>query len=108
VGLPYVFTGVPAMFGVMFAEKLPDDYRGWAATDHELYDAVAVGMFARGAMPEPDSREPWFICEAHAGGELVDRIVSAFEGSLSDALEARAGAGASATGEAAVGAAAGA
>ena len=29
------------MFGVMFAEKLPDDYRGWADTDHELYDAVA-------------------------------------------------------------------
>ncbi len=89
-GLPYVFTGVPAMFGVMFAEKLPDDYRGWASTDHELYDAVAVGMFARGAMPEPDSREPWFICEAHAKADLVDRVVSAFEGSLADALEARA------------------
>ena len=29
-------------------------------------DAVALGMFARGAMPEPDSREPWFVCEAHA------------------------------------------
>lgn len=90
-GIPYVFTGVPAMFGVMFAEKLPDDYRGWANTDHELYDAVAVGMFARGAMPEPDSREPLFICEAHSKGDLVDRAVSAFEGSLADALKARAG-----------------
>jgi hypothetical protein len=47
-------------------------------------------MFARGAMPEPDSREPWFICEAHAKADLVDRVVSAFEGSLADALEARA------------------
>ena len=72
-GLPYVFTGVPAMFGVMFTEELPADYRGWANTDHDLYDAVAVGMFARGAMPEPDSREPLFICEAHAQGDLVDR-----------------------------------
>lgn len=90
VGLPYVFTGVPAMFGVMFAEELPDDYRGWAATDHELYDSVAVGMFSRGAMPEPDSREPWFICEAHAEGELVDRAVSAFEAALTEALESRA------------------
>jgi glutamate-1-semialdehyde 2,1-aminomutase len=89
-GLPYVFTGVPAMFGVMFAEALPDDYRGWAGTDHELYDAVAVGMFQRGAMPEPDSREPWFMCEAHAQAGIVDRVVSAFEGSLAAALEARA------------------
>ena len=43
-------------------------------TDHELYDAIAIGMHARGAMPEPDSREPWFICEAHAQGDIVDRI----------------------------------
>ena len=67
-GLPHVFTGVPQMFGVMFAERLPADYRGWADTDHDLYDEVARGMFARGAMPEPDSREPWFMCEAHRAG----------------------------------------
>ncbi len=89
-GLPHVFTGVPAMFGIMFTEQLPADYRGWAGTDHELYDDVARGMFLRGAMPEPDSREPWFLCEAHAEGDLVDRVVDAFEGSLDSALEARA------------------
>ncbi|MDQ3448984.1 MAG: aspartate aminotransferase family protein, partial [Chloroflexota bacterium] len=89
-GLAYVFTGTPHMFGVMFTDVLPDDYRGWAATDHELYDEIAVGMMARGAMPEPDSREPWFMCEAHADGDLIDRAVTAFEGSLTAALEARA------------------
>jgi len=89
-GLAYVFTGTPQMFGVMFTDVLPDDYRGWAATDHELYDEIAVGMMARGAMPEPDSREPWFMCEAHADGDLIDRAVTAFEGSLTAALEARA------------------
>ncbi len=89
-GLPHVFTGVPAMFGIMFTEQLPADYRGWAATDHELYDDVARGMFLRGAMPEPDSREPWFMCEAHAEDDLIDRVVSAFEGSLWSALDARA------------------
>ena len=47
-------------------------------------------MILRGAMPEPDSREPWFMCEAHAEGDLVDRVVTAFEGSLDAALEARA------------------
>lgn len=89
-GLPHVFTGIPAMFGVMFTDTLPDDYRGWADTDHELYDAVAVGMIARGAFPEPDSREPWFLCEAHAQGDQVDQVVSIFEASLHAALEARA------------------
>ena len=89
-GLPYVFTGHPCMFGIMFTDVDPSEYRDWANTDHELYDAIAVGMHALGAMPEPDSREPWFLCEAHAKGDTVDRIVSIFSASLDAALEARA------------------
>jgi glutamate-1-semialdehyde 2,1-aminomutase len=89
-GLPYVFTGHPCMFGVMFAEVQPSEYRDWADSDHELYDAVAVGMHKRGAMPEPDSREPWFICEAHSKDDSVDRVISIFSDSLDAALEARA------------------
>ena len=89
-GLPYVFTGHPSMFGIMFTDTDPTEYRDWANTDHELYDAIAVGMHALGAMPEPDSREPWFMCEAHAGGDTVDRIISIFSDSLDAALEARA------------------
>ena len=89
-GLPFHFTGHPAMFGVMFTDKVATEYRDWANTDHELYDAVAVGMHARGAMTEPDSREPWFMCEAHAGDDTVDRIVSIFADSLSATLELRA------------------
>jgi glutamate-1-semialdehyde 2,1-aminomutase len=92
-GLPYVFTGHPAMFGIMFTDKAPTEYRDWANSDHDLYDAVAVGMHARGAMPEPDSREPWFFCEAHAHEDIVDRVVTAFSDSLGAALEERAGAG---------------
>jgi glutamate-1-semialdehyde 2,1-aminomutase len=89
-GLPFHFTGHPAMFSVMFSERVVTEYRDWANTDHELYDAVAVGMHARGAMPEPDSREPWFMCEAHAAGDTVDRIVSIFADSLGAALDLRA------------------
>src|SRR3954454_12388533 len=88
--LPHVFTGHPAMFGIMFTETAPTEYRDWADTDHDLYDAIAVGMHARGAMPEPDSREPWFLCEAHAREDMVDKVVTAFEESLDVALEARA------------------
>ena len=89
-GLPYVFTGHPCMFGIMFTDTDPSEYRDWANTDHELYDAIAVGMHARGAMPEPDSREPWFLCEAHAGGDTIDRVISIFSDSLDAALDARA------------------
>ncbi|MFL5778978.1 MAG: aspartate aminotransferase family protein [Chloroflexota bacterium] len=89
-GLAFSFTGHPAMFGIVFSETVPTEYRDWANTDHELYDAVAVGMQARGAMPEPDSREPWFMCEAHAREDIVDRVASAFADSLDVALEGRA------------------
>jgi glutamate-1-semialdehyde 2,1-aminomutase len=88
-GLAYVLTGHASMFGIVFTDKVPAEYRDWADTDHALYDAIAVGMHARGAMPEPDSREPWFMCEAHAQGDLVDRVLTAFGDSLDAALEAR-------------------
>ena len=90
VGVPYHFTGHPSMFGIMFREELATEYRDWATTDHELYDAIAIGMHARGAMPEPDSREPWFLCEAHADADIIDRVLTAFSDSLDAALEDRA------------------
>jgi glutamate-1-semialdehyde 2,1-aminomutase len=89
-GLPYHFTGHPSMFGIMFSEVEASEYRDWATTDHELYDAIALGMLARGAMPEPDSREPWFMCEAHAEGDTVDEILTIFESSVRAALDGRA------------------
>jgi glutamate-1-semialdehyde 2,1-aminomutase len=90
VGIPYHFTGHPSMFGVMFRDEVATEYRDWATTDHELYDAIAIGMHARGAMPEPDSREPWFICEAHADADIIDRVLTAFSDSLDAALADRA------------------
>ena len=90
VGLPYHFTGHPSMFGIMFREEEATEYRDWATTDHELYDAIAIGMHARGVMPEPDSREPWFVCEAHADADIIDRVLTTFSDSLDAALEDRA------------------
>ena len=90
VGIPYHFTGHPSMFGIMFRDEVATEYRDWATTDHELYDAIAIGMHARGAMPEPDSREPWFICEAHADADIIDRVLTSFSDSLDAALQARA------------------
>jgi glutamate-1-semialdehyde 2,1-aminomutase len=40
-------------------------------------------------MPEPDSREPWFLCAAHDDADEA-KVLEAFEDSLDAALEARA------------------
>ena len=40
------------------------------------------------AMPEPDSREPWFLCAAHDDADEA-RVLEAFEGSLAAALDDR-------------------
>jgi hypothetical protein len=47
-------------------------------------------MAVRGAMPEPDSREPWFLCEAHTKGDYADRIVTIFGDAVDAALDDRA------------------
>jgi glutamate-1-semialdehyde 2,1-aminomutase len=61
--VPHVFTGHPSMFGIMFREEQPASYRDWVTSDHDLYDRMARALPDFGILPEPDSREPWFICE---------------------------------------------
>jgi len=63
--IPHVFTGHPSMFGIMFREEPPKSYRDWASSDHDLYDRMARRLPDFGLLPEPDSREPWFVCESH-------------------------------------------
>src|SRR6478609_1502252 len=43
-GLAHTFTGHPSMFGIYFAETAPTEYRDWATSDHDLYDAIAINM----------------------------------------------------------------
>lgn len=83
--LPFVFTGHPSMFGVTFAENQPKDFRDWAASNHDQYDAILEAMVKRGAMPEPDSLEPWFFCRAHSQQDIDDTL-TAFEDSVEEVL----------------------
>jgi glutamate-1-semialdehyde 2,1-aminomutase len=64
-GIAHAFAGPPAMFGVHFTETVPTSYRDWRKTDSRLYRDFAWNLIDRGIMLEPDSREPWFLCEAH-------------------------------------------
>ncbi len=69
-GLAHQFAGPPSMFGVHLGETVPQNYRDWKATQSTLYEAFAKNLIRSGLMLEPDSREPWFLCEAHASLDL--------------------------------------
>lgn len=64
-GIEYAFAGPPAMLGIHFTADVPKTYRDWRKTNSDLYRAFAWQLIERGVMLEPDSREPWFFCEAH-------------------------------------------
>ncbi len=69
-GIAHQFAGPPSMFGIHFGDHVPTNYRDWRVTDAKLYNAFAWRLIAHGVMLEPDSREPWFICEAHQDVDL--------------------------------------
>ncbi|MBA6233882.1 MULTISPECIES: aspartate aminotransferase family protein [unclassified Colwellia] len=64
-GVEHCFAGPDAMFGVHFGSEVPQNYRDWKKTNSDLYMQFALNLIDNGVMLEPDSREPWFICEAH-------------------------------------------
>ena len=77
-GIVHSFTGHPSLMGLYFAETAPKDYRGWRASDYEFYNALAPEMHDQGILIEPDSREPWFLCEAH-NVDCLDETLDKFE-----------------------------
>jgi glutamate-1-semialdehyde 2,1-aminomutase len=68
--LEHCFAGPPSMFGIHLGPTVPTNYRDWKATYSDLYTDFAWRLIAHGLMLEPDSREPWFICEAHQSVDL--------------------------------------
>jgi glutamate-1-semialdehyde 2,1-aminomutase len=76
------FTGHPALMGLFFAENAPGDYREWVHSDYDFYDALAPELHEQGILIEPDSREPWFLCESHNVGcldETLDKVARAVD-----------------------------
>ena len=79
-GVPHSFTGHPSMGGMFFSEEPPTNYRDWIRTDYTIYDTMAPHLHDRGLLVEPDSREPWFICEAHDDACLATTLEAFEEG----------------------------
>ena len=70
-GVEHCFAGPDSMFGVHFGNEVPQNYRDWKQTNSDLYTEFAMNLIDNGVMLEPDSREPWFICEAHQTMDLL-------------------------------------
>ena len=85
--LPYVITGHPSMFGLMFTDSTPRDYRDWVKSDQKLYESIMANMIRRGVMPDPDSREPWFLSAAHSEADVAETL-NTFEQAVKEAKQA--------------------
>ena len=80
--IPHSFTGHPSLMGLFFADTPPANYREWAHSDYAFYDALAPELHDQGVLVEPDSREPWFLCESHnmeCIGETLDNFERAVD-----------------------------
>ena len=77
-GIKHSFAGHPAMSGLFFNPEPPLNYREWLDSDYEFYDAMAQELHELGILVEPDSREPWFLCEAH-DMDCVEETLDKFE-----------------------------
>jgi glutamate-1-semialdehyde 2,1-aminomutase len=81
-GIKHSFSGHPSMSGLFFSEQPPRNYRDWASSDYTFYEALAPQLHDLGVLCEPDSREPWFVCEAHDErclGETLERFETAVD-----------------------------
>jgi glutamate-1-semialdehyde 2,1-aminomutase len=76
--IPHSFTGAPALMGLFFADQPPANYREWVHSDYEFYDTLAPALHEQGILVEPDSREPWFLCESH-NVECLSETLDKFE-----------------------------
>jgi len=84
-GLPFCVSGHPSMFSFWFSKEPPTEYRDWLVSNRGLYDEVAAGLIERGIMPEPESREPWFMCAAHSQQDIAE-TANALEDTLREVL----------------------
>ena len=64
----------------------PRNYRDWKTSDYSFYDTLAAELHELGVLCEPDSREPWFLCEAHDEACLSETL-AAFEQGVDNTLE---------------------
>jgi glutamate-1-semialdehyde 2,1-aminomutase len=91
-GIKHSFSGHPSMSGLFFREQPPSNYRDWASSDYTFYEALAPELHDLGVLCEPDSREPWFVCEAH-DERCLSETLQRFETAVDRVIRKDAGPG---------------
>lgn len=76
--IPHQMTGHPNMPGFLITDVPITDYRGLVHHNETLYNMMMMHLYENGVWPEPDAREPWFLCEAHDEG-LIDETLNRFQ-----------------------------
>ena len=80
-GIVHQIQGPGAMFGILFMEQPPKEFRDMRFHNAALYEGLATEMVARGVIPDTDAREPWFLCAAH-DDEAVEETLAIFAEAL--------------------------
>lgn len=86
-GIVHTYSGHPSLSGLFFSASPPGNYRDWKRSDYSFYDALAARVIDNGVLIEPDSREPWFMCEAHAKDDSLQETLKRFERAVDEVLE---------------------
>jgi glutamate-1-semialdehyde 2,1-aminomutase len=73
--IPHVVTGVPSMFSLFLgSDEEPHDFRDYLKGDADLYEKIMVELIKRGAMPDSDGREPWFLCYSLSEADVSETL----------------------------------
>jgi len=84
-GIPGHLLGHPSMFGIALGvDSAPTDYRGYLESDLHLYERIMTKLIPRGAMPEIDGREPWFLSYSHTEQDIAETL-EMFEAAVKEA-----------------------
>jgi glutamate-1-semialdehyde 2,1-aminomutase len=73
-GIPHRIQGPGAMFGILLMEDEAREFRDVRKHNADLYEAIATELVARGVIPDPDAREPWFLCAAHDDAAIEETL----------------------------------
>jgi glutamate-1-semialdehyde 2,1-aminomutase len=76
--VPHLLCGPPQMWGLLLTDAPARDFREVYGTRRALYTQIMMGLIERGAFPEPDVREPWFMNYGHSDAD-IDFTLSIFE-----------------------------
>ncbi len=83
-GIPHFITGLPPVFGfILGTDEEPIEFRDYLEGDAALYERLVMALVERGVVPDPDGREPWFLCYSHSEQDIADTL-TAFEDAVKE------------------------